>query len=247
VVQAAAAPNPTQSTFNDSDIMANTLYGSARRHPAVADWTIHERPGGHPSGAPSTLQFYFPGHSAGITLLLGFHYGPKPAPTEATMLKDILRFAMLSVLFSCGSLLAQNGAPSPAGNPPQTRQEPCWRQAGISRTVMEEHRSIETDAHSQVASVCENSSLTPQQKQQQVREIRQQALQKLDALITPEQQSALHSCQQQRAANGSPNGGHHQGGAGPCGNFAVAQGRQGSSNGRVAGSNPEPPAADPQN
>jgi len=201
---------------------------------------------------PSTLQFYFPGHSARITLLPGFHCSPKSQPTETTMLKDILRFATLTVLFSCGTLLAQNGASPSAGNPPssepaQTRQEPCWRQAGISRTVMEEHRSIETDAHSQVASVCENSSLTPQQKQQQVREIRQQVQQKMDALITPEQQSALHSCQQQRAGNGSPNGGHHQGGAGPCGNFAAAQGRQGSSNGRAAGSNPQPPAAAPQN
>jgi len=145
---------------------------------------------------PSTLQFYFPGHSARITLLPGFHCSPKSQPTETTMLKDILRFATLTVLFSCGTLLAQNGAPPSAGNPPwsepaQTRQEPCWRQAGISRTVMEEHRSIETDAHSQVAGVCGNSSLTPQEKQQQVGEIRQQARQKMDALITPEQQSAL--------------------------------------------------------
>ncbi|MGA2018983.1 MAG: hypothetical protein ABSH02_00215 [Candidatus Sulfotelmatobacter sp.] len=167
------------------------------------------------------------------------------------MLKDILRFAVVTVLFSCGTLLAQNGAPPSAGNPPssapgQTRQEPCWRQAGISRTVMEEHRSIETDAHSQLASVCENSSLTPQEKQHQVREIRQQAQQKIDALITPEQQSALHSCQQQRAA-GSANGGHHHGGAGPCGNFAASQERQGPSNGKASGSNPQPPADAPQN
>ncbi len=202
--------------------------------------------------APSTLQFYFPGHSARITLASRVLYSPKSEPTETTMLKDILRFAVVTVLFSCGPLLAQNGAPPSAGNPPssapaQTRQEPCWRQAGISRTVMEEHHSIEADAHSQVASVCENSSLTPQQKQQQVREIRQQAQQKMDALITPEQQSALHSCQQQRAANGSPNGGHHHGGAGPCGNFAGAQERQGPSNGRAAGSNAQPPATAPQN
>jgi hypothetical protein len=111
---------------------------------------------------------------------------------------------------------------------------------------MEEHRSIETDAHSQLASVCENSSLTPQEKQHQVREIRQQAQQKIDALITPEQQSALHSCQQQRAA-GSANGGHHHGGAGPCGNFAASQERQGPSNGKASGSNPQPPADAPQN
>jgi hypothetical protein len=112
---------------------------------------------------------------------------------------------------------------------------------------MEQHRSIEMDAHSQVASVCENSSLTPQQKQQQVKEIRQQAQQKLDALLTPEQQGTLHACQQQRAANGAPNGGHRPGGAAPCGNFGGSQGRQNPSNGSAPGSNPQPPANPPQN
>lgn len=167
------------------------------------------------------------------------------------MLRDVLRFTMLALVFSAGLLLAQNGAPPSASNPPssttqRTRQEPCWQQAGVSRSVMEQHRSIEMDAHSQVASVCGNSSLTPQQKQQQVREIRQQAQQKMDALITSEQQSALHSCQ--HAANGS-NGSRRPDGAGPCGNFAASQGRQGPSNGRAAGSNPQPPTSDsaPQN
>jgi hypothetical protein len=168
------------------------------------------------------------------------------------MPNTILRFLMLTLLFSCAPLWAQNGAPPSAGNPPSSapparaRQEPCWRQAGIRQSVMEQHRSIEADAHSQVAGVCENSSLTPQQKQQQVKEIRRQAQQKMDALITAEQQSTLHSCQQQRAANGSPNGSHRGGGAGPCGNFAAAQGRQGPSNGK-AGGNPQPPADVPQN
>jgi len=166
--------------------------------------------------------------------------------------KRVLRFAVVTVLFSCSLLLAQNSAPPSGGNPApptggRSRPEPCWQQAGISRTVVEEHHSIEMDAHSQIATVCENSSLTPQQKQQQVREIRQQAQQKVDALITPEQQSALHSCQQQRTGNGSSNGGHRPGGAGPCGNFAAAQGRQGSSNGKATGSNPHPPEGGPQN
>jgi hypothetical protein len=168
------------------------------------------------------------------------------------MPNKILRFVMLTVVLSAAPLLAQNGAPPSTGNPSstpppaRTGQEPCWRQAGIGRSVMDQRHSIEMDVHSQVANVCENSSLTPQQKQQQVREIRQQAQQKMDALITPEQQSTLHACQQQRAANGSPNGGHHPGGAGPCGNFAASQGRQGASNGRTGG-NPQPPADTPQN
>ncbi|HEV3306330.1 MAG TPA: hypothetical protein VGZ91_07810 [Candidatus Sulfotelmatobacter sp.] len=163
------------------------------------------------------------------------------------MLKNLLRSGMLTLLFFPEPLLAQNSAPPSSPPSAQTHQEPCWKQAGISRSVMEQHHSIEIDAHSQVASVCGNASLTPQQKQQQVREIRQQAQEKKDALVTPEQKSALHSCQQQRGMNGSQNGGHHPGGAGPCGNFAAAQGRQGPSNGRAPGSNPQPPADTPQN
>lgn len=167
------------------------------------------------------------------------------------MPNKILRVVILTFALSAAPLLAQNGTAPSTGNPPQstppapTRQEPCWRQAGITRPVMEQRHSIEMEVHSQVASVCENSSLTPQQKQQQVREIRQQAQQKMDALITPEQQGTLHACQPQRGS-GAPNGGHHPGGAGPCGNFATSQGRQGASNGRTGG-DPQPPADAPQN
>lgn len=162
-----------------------------------------------------------------------------------------LRFATVTVLFPCSLLLAQNSAPPSGGNSSasaagRNRPEPCWQQVGISRTVMKEHHSIEMDAHSQIASVCENSSLTEQQKQKQVREIRQQAQQKVDASITSEQQSGLHSCQQQRIGNGSPNGGHRPRGTGPCGNFA-AQRRQGSSNGKSPESSPQASQDGPQN
>jgi len=159
------------------------------------------------------------------------------------MTKNVLRFSIVSLLFSAGFVFAQNSAP-PSARP---RQEPCWKQAGISPSVMEQHHAIELDRRSQVETVCQNSSLTPQQKQQQVREIRQQAQQKMDALITPEQQSTLHACQQQRGMNGSSNGGQHPGGAMPCGNFGSSQGRQGPSNGRAPGSNPQPATDVPQN
>ena len=214
-----------------------------------------QRPGGHASERTFDTAFYTQGHGAPrYTCWQSFVATRSRDHRRPFMPIKILQIVMLTLLYSAGPLLAQNGAPPSTGNPPSSatpparaRQEPCWQQAGISRSVMEQHHSIEMDAHSQVASVCENSSLTPQQKQQQAREIRQQAQQKMGALITPEQQSALHSCQQQRAANGSPNGSHRPGGAGPCGNFAASQGRQGPSNGRAGGSNPQPPADTPQN
>jgi Spy/CpxP family protein refolding chaperone len=150
------------------------------------------------------------------------------------MTKNILRLALLNLLLSAVALSAQSSAPS-SGNAPSTgRQEPCWRQAGITKPVMEQHQALERDGHSQIAGVCENSSLTPEQKQQQVREIRQQTQQKVDALITPQQLSTLHACQQQRRGNNGGEG-NHAGGS-PCGNFATSQGRQGAANGNAGGS-----------
>jgi hypothetical protein len=154
------------------------------------------------------------------------------------MPKNVLRLAMMTFLFSAGALLAQSDAP-PSSTPP-SRQEPCWRQAGISHSIMEQHQTIERDAHSQVAAVCENSSLTAQQKQQQVMEIHRQAQQKLDALITPGQQSTLHACQKQRRGNSPGHESHHPGGANPCGNFASSQGRQGPTNGNTSGNAQSP-------
>jgi Spy/CpxP family protein refolding chaperone len=156
------------------------------------------------------------------------------------MTKNILRLAMLNLLLSAVALWAQSSAP-PAGNASASgRQEPCWRQAGISKSVMEQHQSLERDGHSQIAGVCENSSLSPEQKQQQVREIRQQTQQKVDTLLTPEQLTTLHACQQQRRGNNGNAGEGHHAGAGPCGNFAASQGRQGAANGN-AGSPPQTP------
>jgi hypothetical protein len=171
------------------------------------------------------------------------------------MLKNILRFATVTAVFSAGMLTAQDSAPPSSSNPPssvqpahpaRTGQEPCWKQAGINQSVMEQRHTIERDTHSQIEGVCENSSLTPRQKQQQVREIRQQAQQKLDALVTPEQLSTLHSCQQQRAANRPVDEGYRPRGAGPCGNFASSQAHQDPSNGNAGSNNPQPPADAPQ-
>jgi Spy/CpxP family protein refolding chaperone len=155
--------------------------------------------------------------------------------TEAFMTKNILRLALTNLLLSAVALSAQSSAP-PSGNPPSTaRPGPCWRQAGISKSVMEQHQALEREGHSQIAGVCGNSSLTAEQKQQQVRDIRQQTQQKVDALLTPEQLTTLHACQQQRRGNN--NGGEgHRAGAGPCGNFAASQGRQGAANGNAGGS-----------
>jgi hypothetical protein len=99
----------------------------------------------------------------------------------------------------------------------RVRQEPCWQEAGVSKAAIEQRRSIEQGVRGQVASVCANSSLTPQQRQQQIRQIHERAHQQIDALISPQQQEAIKSCQ---ASRGHGGGGVHAGGGGrgmgPC-------------------------------
>jgi hypothetical protein len=153
------------------------------------------------------------------------------------MVQRIFRLAV-AIGFSSVALWAQNAPPSGSSPsaPPPARQEPCWKQAGITRQVMEQRVQIERDAHSQVASVCEDSSLTPQQKREQVKQIRQQAEEKANALIPSEQLNALNACRQQRHRGNMI----HKAGGGPCGNFADPPGRQGDDNGNISG-NPQPP------
>jgi Spy/CpxP family protein refolding chaperone len=120
------------------------------------------------------------------------------------MLRKTLGFAGLVFFFCAWPLLAQTDTPpssAPPARPAPAHREPCWQQAGIEKSVVEQHRAIEHEAHSQIAAVCEDSSLNLPQKRQQVQQIRQQAQQKVDALLTPEQQQSLRACQQQRGEN----------------------------------------------
>jgi hypothetical protein len=115
--------------------------------------------------------------------------------------------------------------PVPGTRPGQrVRQEPCWQEAGVSKAAMEQRRSIEQSVRGQIASVCANSSLTLQQRQQQIRQIREQARQQMEALISPQQQEAIKSCQASRGHGGGGvhvGGGH--GGMGPCGEMPSAK------------------------
>jgi hypothetical protein len=101
----------------------------------------------------------------------------------------------------------------------KVRQEPCWQEAGVSKATMEQRRSIEQGVRSQVSAVCADSALTPQQRNEKIREIHQQAHQELEALITPQQQEAMKACQESRQhpSGGRPPVAHVGGGTGPCG------------------------------
>ena len=169
------------------------------------------------------------------------------------------KLSCLPVLLLCaGSLFAQS-SPSTTTPPAQTGPmrrgggEPCWQQAGIEKSVIDQVWDIAHETRSKIEGICSSTSLTPQQKQQQVRELREQALQKRQSLLTADQEKALTSCQQQRSGHpGAHGGGPHEGMGmgGGCGDMPRAHrgmppnGGQGNGNGTGAGSGSTPP---PQN
>jgi len=124
-----------------------------------------------------------------------------------------------AVLFSALSLWAQAGRPTgPSPGAPPAKQEPCWKEVGISQPALQQRRQIAEQTHSQVEAVCANSSLTAQQKRQQIRQIREQAHAKMDKLVSSAQMEALKSC---RAKRGMPNPAPATSGAGPCGEMPM--------------------------
>jgi hypothetical protein len=163
-------------------------------------------------------------------------------------------FVLALPLSLFGQTATQDDPPpsTPQSNPAPEQNSnnklPCWQQAGISKAVIEQYHAIERDTHSQVAAVCENSALNPRQKQIQVRQIRQQARQKIEALAPPQQESAFRSCQQQRHAGMPKDLG--VGNGGPCGNFETNPARENPpTSGKAPGSTPQQPSVDsaPQN
>ena len=134
-------------------------------------------------------------------------------------------------LLSAGAGYAQTTIPQRGrnvraanGHVGTARPDPCLQEAGISKSAMEQSRQIERNTQTEIQSVCNDSSLTPEQKREKIRQLHQQAHQQMEGLITPQQREALKACQHQRAAGHPPHPGppgRHPGGShGPCGEIA---------------------------
>jgi len=137
-------------------------------------------------------------------------------------------FAVISlVLFSAGAGFAQTTIPQRGrnvraanGHIAAARPEPCWQEVGISKSVIEQRHAIERNTHAEIQSICNDSSLTTEQKHEKIHQLHRQAHQEMEALITPQQREALKACHQQRAAARlpRPDSGTHPGlSRGPCG------------------------------
>jgi len=139
--------------------------------------------------------------------------------------KSVFFGLMAGMLLSVGA-----GAQVPVQRPPGTtvppgpgarrgRVEPCWEVAGISKSAMQQRRLVAEEARQQVEAVCANASLSPAQKREDIRQIRERERQQMEGLITPAQQEALRDCQESRGHGAVPHPGHAHP-MGPCGELA---------------------------
>jgi len=135
-------------------------------------------------------------------------------------------FVILSVgLFALASAWAQqppsapttapHSGPTGVKGPAGQKSEPCWEQAGISKSVMEQRRSIQESTRSQIQAVCSETNLSEQQKREKIHEIRQAAQGKVNAMISPAERQQLEACQRGRHISG-PLAGGHPAGSDPC-------------------------------
>lgn len=141
--------------------------------------------------------------------------------------KGSLLAALMVILLTPALLLAQDQQsppPEAAAPGPQAGRRggepPCFKQAGVSDDTWQKIRDIHKTTHQQVVSICENSSLTAQQKREQVRQAFQQTEQQVHGLLTPQQQDALKQCRQERRGDRKGMGGGmrgmRRGGGDPC-------------------------------
>jgi len=103
-----------------------------------------------------------------------------------------------------GGAAAPSSGPMGVKGPASQKTEPCWEQAGISKSALEQSRSTRESARSQIQSVCSETNLTEQQKREKIRQIRQTAQQRVNAMISPAERQKLEACRRGNHTGGHP-------------------------------------------
>jgi Spy/CpxP family protein refolding chaperone len=93
-----------------------------------------------------------------------------------------------------------------------TGEAACFQKAGVPDSVWQQVHAIRQNDHQQVAAICLNTSLTPDQRHQQIKQAHAQAKRQIDALLTPQQLAGIKSCRAERRAEHT--GGGKKGGGG---------------------------------
>lgn len=123
---------------------------------------------------------------------------------------------MCTMLVACSIAWAQAGEGGAAGGRRGgQRQQPCYLQAGVSKSAMQQARQLQQEARQQIQSVCANNSISDQQKRDQIRQIRESTRTQVDALVSPAQRQQIEECRAARGQGGGSRGGSG-GGGNPC-------------------------------
>lgn len=141
--------------------------------------------------------------------------------------KTVLLGLLVGAVLSAGAYAQVPVRPAPgttAGQRPatgqRTRREPCWQVAGVSQTVWRQRLEVERQTRVEVEGVCANNSLSPAQKHEQIRQLRERERQQLEGLITPAQKEAMQACRQKRGHTTVAGVGAGHGAHGPCGEMS---------------------------
>lgn len=118
-------------------------------------------------------------------------------PQQAVPVAAALALPDASSSVSSSPAGAVDESSTPASAVPGGR-EACWKQAGLTKDVVEQRKSIVSGAKAQIRSIESDTTLTSAQQKQQIRQIRVNARQQVGKLVTPEQQEALRQCRQER-------------------------------------------------
>jgi len=137
----------------------------------------------------------------------------------STLLAGVILLAALAENASAQTPVRTFPSTTP-GTTKKPKLEPCWQVAGVSKSAVQQRRTLSHQAHQEVEAVCTNASLSAQQKRAEIQQIHQRERQQIDAVITPSQQEAMRSCQESRNTG---HGGAHAGGGhgGPCGEMSA--------------------------
>jgi hypothetical protein len=74
----------------------------------------------------------------------------------------------------------------------------CFQKAGVPDSVWEQVHAIRQNADRQVTTICQNAGLTPDQRRQQITQVRAQAKRQIDALLTPQQLAGIEPCRAEK-------------------------------------------------
>ena len=113
------------------------------------------------------------------------------------MTEKILRNALIAgLLLACAMPILTRAQSSGSQDSGQTQTAPAQNSAsGPDLNLTDEQKSqfqqIHKDTEAQIKAIQDNSSLTAAQKEQQIRQLREEARKQEEALLTPEQKQIL--------------------------------------------------------